>query len=437
MPNTFSISAKRAWSAQIILSLLYIMSFLDRLILVLLIDPIKSDIGVSDVEMSILIGSSFAVVYTLFGLPFARLADTSNRHALLFIGAVTWGLCTALSAFAESFLMLLILRVGVAIGEATLTPTAISFIADLFPRNKRNLPISIFVMLGVWGGCGGLMFGGAILSFVGDQVLQIPIIGPLSPWRATLLFVGIPTLILAVLSMIIIPSVERQENDQNSSSLRAIIDHVLEHRTGYIGFYAMVMLSGSISFVLLTWFPTHLIRDYGLSAGAAGLQFGLVGLIASTIGGLIVPRLSHNFIEKRIYHAPIYIAMIVTCAAIPLFVASLLADNATLSLILLLIPLCAQFGVGITLASTVVKLAPSGARAQLYALFNLVLTLVGLGIAPTIVAWVMETSPKESMGVGSSMAMLISFVAPLMIIVAFTTKRRFSDLVKSGSEGGN
>ncbi len=125
-----------AWYVVGVLTLLYVFSFMDRYILSLLVGPIRRDLGISDTGMSLLMGFSFAVFYSLFGIPLGRLADSRSRRTLIAIGCVVWSLMTAGCGLARNYLRLLLLRMGVGIGEATLSPSAYSLITDYFPKER-------------------------------------------------------------------------------------------------------------------------------------------------------------------------------------------------------------------------------------------------------------------------------------------------------------
>jgi len=190
-------AVSREWVTVILLGLLYIVSFIDRLILALMIEPIKSELHVSDVQMGLLIGSAFAIFYTLASIPLARVADTGNRKWLIVAGAGTWGAMTVASAFAGSFTVLLICRIGVGLGEAALVPAALSLIADLFPREKRALPTSIFVMIGACGAAGAMIIGAVVLKLaISADFWVLSFIGETAPWRLTLILVGFPAILL-------------------------------------------------------------------------------------------------------------------------------------------------------------------------------------------------------------------------------------------------
>src|SRR5690625_38351 len=132
------------WYATIILGFLYWMSLLDRFIISLLIDPIKADLGLTDVQFGLLQGIAFVVSFTLFGFIFGALADWKDRRKLIFIGVMVWSLASAACGLAQNFWHMLVARFGLGAGEASLNPCATSMIADLFPRDRLTSAISVY-----------------------------------------------------------------------------------------------------------------------------------------------------------------------------------------------------------------------------------------------------------------------------------------------------
>lgn len=193
-----------AWYVVGILALFYVLSFVDRLILALLAVPLKADLGLTDIQLSYLGGISFVLFYTLFGLPMGRLADTRSRRGLIAFGVVLWSAMTTLCSFATRFWHLLILRMGVGIGEATLSPSAFSLIADYFPRERLATAISVY-STGAAIGLGASYLGGALIldwanAFVAaNEGFSLPLLGEVRPWQLVMLSVGLPGLIFSLL----------------------------------------------------------------------------------------------------------------------------------------------------------------------------------------------------------------------------------------------
>ncbi|MGQ0558878.1 MAG: spinster family MFS transporter [Sphingosinicella sp.] len=193
-----SISAY-AWYALFVLVLVYIVNFIDRQILSILVPDIKRDLGVSDAQIGFLYGTAFAVFYALFGIPLGRLADSWYRGRLMAMGLALWSSMTALSGFANSFTMLAAARIGVGIGEASASPAAYSMISDHFPKERRATALSIY--------SSGLYIGGALSLPIGGLVASRwsaawpdPASAPLglAGWQAAFLAVGLPGLLLAL-----------------------------------------------------------------------------------------------------------------------------------------------------------------------------------------------------------------------------------------------
>ena len=137
-------SPRYAWYVVIVLFLAYVVSFLDRQILSLLIEPIKEDLQLTDTMISLLQGFAFAIFYTIVGIPIGRLADRKNRKGIIMIGVSFWSLMTSLCGFAQNAIMLFLARMGVGVGEASLSPAAYSIISDYFPRGQRGKAASYY-----------------------------------------------------------------------------------------------------------------------------------------------------------------------------------------------------------------------------------------------------------------------------------------------------
>jgi MFS family permease len=188
-----------AWYALFVLVLVYIVNFIDRQILSILVGDIKRDLGVSDAEIGFLYGTAFAVFYALFGIPLGRLADSWYRGRLMAMGLALWSSMTAISGFATSFGMLAAARIGVGIGEASASPAAYSMISDSFPKERRATALSIYSSGLYIGGALSLPIGGIVVSRW-NTAYPDPAAAPLglAGWQAAFLAVGLPGLLLAL-----------------------------------------------------------------------------------------------------------------------------------------------------------------------------------------------------------------------------------------------
>ena len=191
-----------AWYVVGLLTLANISSFLDRQILSLLIVPIKRDLHLSDTKVSLLMGLSFALFYTLFGVIISRLADSSNRRNVIMGGIAIWSLFTALCAGVRNFNQFFLARMGVGVGEATLSPSAYSLISDYFSKRKLGMALSIF-SAGIFLGSGlALTIGaGLVASLPPEGTVNVPLFGEIYHWQKLFLWIGVPGLAISLLML--------------------------------------------------------------------------------------------------------------------------------------------------------------------------------------------------------------------------------------------
>src|SRR5262249_34009122 len=198
--QTSESGSRYAWYVVIVLMVCYTLSFIDRQILSLMVEPIKHDLGISDTRIGALQGPAFAVFYTLMGLPMGRIADRYSRRNLIAVGVFFWSLMTALCAIARSFWSLFFARMGVGVGEATLGPSAFSLITDYFRKDRLGTAMSIYSM-GIFFGAGlGVIVVGTVVSAVTTQPeVSLPLFGTIASWRLTFLIVGLPGILIGLL----------------------------------------------------------------------------------------------------------------------------------------------------------------------------------------------------------------------------------------------
>ena len=196
------LSAGQAWYAVAILTLANVSGAIDRQIFSSLAEPVKRDLGLTDTQVGVLGGFGFVVMFSVFGLVIGRLVDSRNRTRIVAVGAVLWSLLTALTGMTRSYGQLLLARVGVGVGEATLSPSAVSIIADAFPRRRLGTALSVY-MVGTFFGSGvSYALGGWI---VGNRdapgYVTYPIVGAIHPWQSVFFIIGLPGLLVALLML--------------------------------------------------------------------------------------------------------------------------------------------------------------------------------------------------------------------------------------------
>jgi predicted MFS family arabinose efflux permease len=356
----------------LLLLLAYALSFTDRMILSLLFPAIKADFGLSDTQLGLLGGISFALFYATLGLPIARLSDQFNRKFIILCSVVVFSLMTALCGLATGFIMLLLLRIGVGVGEAGVNPASHSIIADYFPAKRRAFAMAILMLGANLGMMIGFVGGGFISEHYG--------------WRIALMSVGLPGLVLAAIMARYLKEPVRGsfEEDQNTSTTPPPI-----HTSAAILFGMPAMrqliagstITGMMGYGLAQWLPTFFVRTYDLPTSQVGLMmaggFGILGAIGALVSGRLCDRLS-----ARGFQYGVWLIAAVQLISAPFIFMALLVDQLALALGLFLIPaFTSNFYLGPTLA-LVQTLAPVSMRAVASAIKMLCLNLVGLGLGP-------------------------------------------------------
>ena len=387
---------KYAWYVVAALTFVYIFSFIDRQILNLLVGPIRRDLGISDTQMSLLMGFSFALFYTVCGIPLGWLADRFSRRSIIAVGFVFWSIMTAGCGLAQNFSQMLMMRMGVGVGEAALSPSAYSLISDYFPKEKRATAISVYSM-GIYLGSGlAFLLGGMVVSLASKQGMwDLPMVGQTRPWQVIFFIVGLPGVLLALLMYTIREPVRRglkmvQAADgtmkQANVPITEIFTYTLANWKTFVCHTIGFALLSFSSYGASAWIPTMYVRNFGWTASKAGIVYGLVVGIFSTLGVALGGLVADKMATRGYRDATMRVGFIVAIAWFPFGMLYPLVTNATLS-ILLLIPSAflasAPFGVA---PAAIQQIMPNEMRGQASAIYLFVINLIGLGIGPTAVA---------------------------------------------------
>jgi MFS family permease len=413
-------SAARAWYAVGFLMLLYSISYVDRYILSLLAAPISESLAIRDVQMGVLFGLGFGAVYALAGLPLAHLIDRGRRVPLVAGGVLLWSVSTVLSGFSPGFYELLICRSGVAIGEAVLSPAAISIIGDMFSRDKRTLPTSCYLAIAAFMQAGAFVVGG----FAVDVATHLSS-AAWEPWRLTLILVGAPGLVLAPLFFVTVKEPARAREAKDYGSARQAAAYIWRERALF-GWMFVGMATFAISGAgFLAWTPTLLIRAFDQSAAHAGYLFGTIGLAAAISGALAWPLLIGAANRAGLRQMPV----ILLAAGLGLAAAGFAAMGASGSLQVVLWGIgAAMFGIsasGILPPLIVQSAAPSRMRGRLIAINLMASSLFGLAIGPPLTAAVADAFFTGPHAIGYGMASIAACCGPLATSAILLTRRRY------------
>lgn len=416
-------SARSAWYALIILVLLYSMSFMDRLILSLLASSISADLHVSDTQIGILFGLGFGVVYSLTGLPLAHVIDKHNRIRLVTLGVLLWSACTVGSGFSSDYTQLMILRAGVAVGEAVLSPAAISIIADIFPRDKRTLPTTAYTAVSTFMGAGSFVLGGLALKVAQDVA---PGFG-LEPWQLTLVFVGVPGLLLAPLLFFTVREPKRvgEIKGQDFGSVKQALEYVSRERRLYGCIFIAAAMMNLIGFAKTAWVPTLMIRAHGLTPVEAGMAYGTAGILSGVAGAFLWPMLAKRWTAQGHRDA----LVLVYCGAITAGWMLMALVGVTKSTAVLLFASGAA-GFFTTAGAVLIPLiiqfvTPGRMRARIMAGYLTANNLVGMAFGPPLCALIADHFFEGEFAIGYALTTMICFIGPVATLAAWLMRKSY------------
>lgn len=384
-----AVSSRRAWAMVLLMGLLYLLSFLDRFILAMVARPIREDLGISAVEMGFLFGTAFALFYGILGLPLARLADRANRVRLIVVGALLWSICTVASSFATSYAQLVALRIGLAIGEAMLSPAAYSLIADLFPAARRSRAASIYTSFGMLGGGSSFVIGGALIGLFSGPEFDLATSG-WRVWQAVFLAVGLPTVMLALVFAAIAREPARGQDVQGVPL--AELGRDIVRRFPVLG---LMIIGGGFSQLpggaLAAWLPTYIEDRFATNLASVGLAIGLVKIISAPLGALTVPVLAERQRRKGIVGGSAATAAGATALGCMVLALACFMPNLTAFIVASGVALCLLSGASATIITSFQHDSGDRARATMTAICLMSFTMIGMGIGPLLFGIVQDS----------------------------------------------
>lgn len=357
--------------ALALLTVVYSFNFIDRQLLAILQESIKLELDLSDQQLGLLTGFAFAVFYVTAGIPIARWADRSNRRNIVAFSVGLWSFMTAISGAVQSYVQLLIARIGVGVGEAGGSPPAHSIISDIFPPTSRASAIAFYstgVNIGILF---GFLFGGWLNEYFG--------------WRVAFVVVGVPGILLALLVRMTLREPVRGLSEQRTASaegepITAVVK-LLWSRVSFRHLALAAALNAFAGYSSSNWTASFMIRSHDMTTGELGTWLAMImgfgGAVGVFCGGLIADRLAPS--DRRWYA---WLPSLTGFFCVPFMVAVYLVDNAYLALTLSIVPgLLFNVYLGNTIATTH-SLVGLRMRATASAILFLILNIIGLGAGP-------------------------------------------------------
>ncbi|WP_101757258.1 MFS transporter [Oceanicoccus sp. KOV_DT_Chl] len=418
--NEKSHYSRQGYYALMVLLLAYILSFIDRNIMAVLVGPVRESFAISDFQFSLLHGAAFTLFYIFLGLPIGWLADRVSRKYIIMVGVFFWSVMTFLCGLADSFLMLFLIRIGVGVGEAALSPPAYSLFGDYFTPQKLRWATAIFSM-GITIGTGlSYKLGGFVYDWFSNiNVSEDSIIREFMPWQMTFMVVAVPGFFIVGLLAFMREPTRFEANNVPSGAVPVTetFAHLYRQWQAYGALFFGVSMMSVIGYGTMTWFPEFLMRSYGLERAEASRALGNIFLLAGTAGSLagagfacLLQRLGYD--DANVRWVMLVAAVLVVPATVMPQVES--ADTALMIAWCVVFLHYTHFGVAMAALQLI---TPSRMRALTSALMLFMTNLFGLALGGTVIAFVTDFVFGYDQALRYSLSWVAGVVYPLAAVV--------------------
>ncbi|MEA1673011.1 MFS transporter [Nitrospirillum sp. BR 11163] len=409
----------------VVLILAYVLAFIDRQILTLLAVPMKADLGLSDLQISLLQGLSFALFLAVGGLPIGRLVDRRRRTAVLAAGIAAWSVFTAACGLARSFPLLFLARVGVGFGEAAMVPSAYSLIGDLFRGRRLGLAIGLYNM-GPYVGAGlALILGGLVLHHLPPDIV-LPLLGGLRGWQVVFLLLGPMGLLMALW----VATVREPQRTGAGAHTAPNWAEVRAYYRAHGGNALLVNLAGTFAAMALyslgAWLPHLLARIHHMKPLDIGQGMGW-RLMVFGAGGALLAGILGDFLRRRDWPLGRLAVMITGATAACLLLYPALRAPEGDSALAWLGPLigCMTLAIGSS-PPALQEITPNRLRGFQHAVAALIATLLGLGAGPSVVALVTDKVLRDESRLDLSLLLTLPVMLGACIVLALVATRRYA-----------
>jgi MFS family permease len=425
-----------------LLFLAYAFSFIDRKVLGVLIGPIKEDLELSDFQFSLLQGAAFAILYSVMALPFGRMADAGNRKFIMAIGVFGWSIMTISCGLAKNFVELFVMRMGVGVGEAALSPAAYSTITDSFPRQKLTRAMAVYKAGAVVGGGLALVLGGVIYDYYAAiPDLSFPLLGAMNAWQATFVTAGLPGFLLAFMILFTKEPKRKgmvQTDDASPSTslkISEVFDYMfVKHRQLYVSLFIGCSILSVVSYGYSSWFTEMLIRNFSLTRSHAGSLVGSVIIVVGLLGVLSGPLFVGFFQKRGFADSNMRVLMFVAIALIPVAITAPQMPNHILALALMSVTVFFQAAYVGVAAAAVQMVTPNQMRGQATAVYLFATNMLGLAVGSTLVAALTDFVFADEGALMHSLSLISAVLLPVAAWIFWKGLNSFAVAVKQSED---
>lgn len=395
-----------AWWMVAVLLAFYILSMADRLIFTILVDPIKADLGLSDFQISLILGPAFSIPYAIAGFPLGWMVDRWPRRLVQFGGVIFWSLAAVGAGLVPTFGGLMLARVLMGIGESSATPAALSLISDSFSPRKMTTAVAAYGM--------GPKLGTSVAFIAGPMALAIAtglgpldtVVGHLQPWQTTLILAGLPGLVLAFAAFTF-REPERRHHviDRQDDDSAGLIAFAKTRARLLVPLFAGFCAIGFAAFAMLNWVPAYLTREFGMSPAQFGPALGLISLLSALsllVKGYVVDLLFAR--GRKTIHLSFYLWLLVIM--LPVMVASFMVRSGFVFLALYGVINVVALSYTVYCSAVLQLITPPRLRGRMSAAMVFLCSALPSGLAPMLVAGIGDFLLEGEGALGTALAIV-------------------------------
>lgn len=422
-------SKRYLWYVVLMLTLASTLSIIDRQILNVMIGPVKRDLGgISDTQVSLIMGFAFSLFYSFLALPAGWLADRFNRRNLMAAGVVGWSLMTALCGMAGQYWQLFLARMGVGVGEATLGPAATSTLADYFTAERLPLAVGIISAAPFIGQGLANIGGGPLIDYLESVPnLAVPVLGEVYSWQLVFILLGLPGVLLGGLLLSLKEPARRGRLTGITRDLpMAELWQFIRQRGAFFGLLFLAYLGlATQGWSLFSWIVEFYVRNHGWSRSQIGVNYGaiamVVGIFGSISGGLLAGRL----LRSRVRDATLRVAMVASAVLLPTAIMLTLLEDPWMGIALLVpVTFCMAMPNGLMLA-TLQSVAPNELRGQMVAVYLIAVNFLSYTFAPSLPAMLSDYVFQSELALGKSISLLAAINYSVALIALGLSLRHY------------
>jgi MFS family permease len=426
-----------AWWVMVVLSIAMLVSYVDRQIIALVVEPMREDLGYTDTQTGFLY-AGFAIFYAMAGIPIAWMVDHKSRRGIISIGIFLWSIATMVCGLVQGYWALFAARIGVGVGEATLTPATYSIVGDLFPRERIPMALSIFQIGAIVGTGLAFLVGGYVVSWVRHAPpVDLPLIGEVFSWQLTFIYVGAPGLLALLLFLTIREPVRTQTKQLEGAAIKGSWDQVWEfYRQNWsalwrhhLGYTFLIL----IGYAFVFWTPSFFERVHGVPAEEASKIFGAIFIFFGGGGALFAGWLAERLARSGHSDGPLISALWGAALFVPTVVIIQFMPNVFWAYVLYVPALFLMnmpFGMG---HAALAQITPPDIRGRVGAIFT-IMGATGNALGPPIAGFFNDVVFPEEGGVSLSLMSMCVIFGALGVGLIWSARKPFRVALQRAQE---